>query len=81
MTANLIHICHSTFGSAAWPLMAGGALGCAIHCGGICALCLSGGTALGAAFVNACRLAVRHVLPALVSVGFAFLSSHAGDFV
>jgi len=61
--------------------MLAGTAGCVLHCTTVCVLCTTGGAAVSAAFAKTCRLAVRHILPALLSVGYALLLSSAGDFV
>ncbi|MGB9151672.1 MAG: hypothetical protein WCD70_01125 [Alphaproteobacteria bacterium] len=81
MLTHLIPICRAVHPHASlWPLVAGGALGCVIHCAGVCALCVSGGTAAGTGFYKTSRLAAEHLLPALFVFGGFMLSSHVGGF-
>jgi len=69
MAATLLHICHHIAGHRAAYMAAGGAVGCFLHCAGTCALCLSGGAALGAAFVKSCRMVASRLAPALFAFG------------
>lgn len=75
MLPTFIPICHATLGHppVLWSLMAGGVAGCVFHCVGTCALCLSGGTALGAAFFKSCRMIVSRLAPALMVFGSSLL--------
>jgi len=65
-TEALSHICHAIRGNHAVLMVAGGTLGCFFHCVGTCALCLSGGTALGTTFYKLSQLLVRHIAPTLL---------------
>ena len=55
-------------------LMVGGIAGCVMHCAATCALCLSGGAALGKVGAQITRIAAKHVLPALFTFGSLALS-------
>jgi hypothetical protein len=67
MSDALIHICHSVTSHSAAMMMAGGAVGCFLHCAGTCALCLSGGSALSVAFFKLCAFIVRRLAPVLLA--------------
>lgn len=62
----LIRICRGVAGHPDTMMMAGGAAACIFHCLGTCALCLSGGTALGASLFKSCEFVVARLAPALL---------------
>ena len=80
MSDALFPIGHASFGQhpAFWSALAGGALGCLLHCGGVCLLCLSGGAILGRASLETSRLIVGHLLPALFIFGVCVLFLNEG---
>jgi len=67
MTQAVWHICRSLSAHhGAWSLMAGGmTIACVVHCVGVCALCVSGSTAVGMAFYKSLLLVTRRLGPAL----------------
>ena len=67
MTAPFVHICHSLTGHPAALMMAGGTVGCVLHCVGTCALCLTGGTVAGASFYTASQMFISRLAPALLA--------------